>query len=185
MRYKERMPDQLEYRLATPDDVGAIVALVESAYRGEASKAGWTTEADLLDGQRTDAEAVAAIVTSPDSRVLLAASPAAAKILGCCQLERRAGTTAYFGMFAVRPGLQGAGVGRQLLSEAERQARDDWQARVMEMTVLAQREDLIAWYVRRGYSQSGEKRPFPYGDPRFGEPRRLDLEFVVLSKALR
>jgi ribosomal protein S18 acetylase RimI-like enzyme len=173
----------LLFRDASLDDVDSIVALVESAYRGESSKAGWTTEADLLQGQRTDRDAVAAIVEADEARVLLAVEPVVVEILACCQIERR-GAAAYFGMFAVRPGLQGGGVGKALLAEAERRARDEWGVEHMEMTVIAQREDLIAWYLRRGYGKTGEARPFPYGDERFGLPLRDDLEFCVLTKQL-
>jgi ribosomal protein S18 acetylase RimI-like enzyme len=171
------------FRDAGPDDVPEVVALVEAAYRGEASRAGWTTEADLLDGQRTDAEAVQEILDDPASRLLLAVD-AAGRTVACCHLQRRAGGVAYFGSFAVRPDLQGAGTGRALLAEAERRAAADWACATVEMTVIAQRTDLIAWYERRGYAATGETRPFPYGDERYGRPRRDDLIFVVLRKAL-
>ncbi|MGD9482566.1 N-acetyltransferase [Streptomyces sp. TRM70308] len=175
----------LTFREAAEADVEALVALVESAYRGEASRAGWTTEADLLDGQRTDAAGVRAVITGADSRVL--AAERAGELVACCQLERRpgpAGAVAYFGMFAVRPGLQGGGVGRQVLAEAERTAVERWGAREMQMTVITQRADLIAWYERRGYRRTGQRTPFPYGDRRFGLPRRPDLAFELLVKPL-
>jgi ribosomal protein S18 acetylase RimI-like enzyme len=105
-------------------------------------------------------------------------------VVGCCQLERRRGAVAYFGMFAVSATLEGVGAGKRLLAEAVRQAKAEWGCARMEMTVIAQREDLIGWYVRRGYREIGERRPFPYGDERFGLPRRPDLEFTVLSKDL-
>jgi ribosomal protein S18 acetylase RimI-like enzyme len=171
----------LLFRRAGAADVPAIVALVESAYRGEVSRTGWTTEADLLDGQRTDAAAVADILRAPGSTVLLA--EAAEGLLACCQLEQRP-PAAYFGMFSVQPTGQGHGVGRQVLAEAERIARDEWGATSMIMTVLAQRDDLIAWYERRGYQRTGEQRPFPYGNERHGIPRRPDLIFDVLAKPL-
>jgi GNAT superfamily N-acetyltransferase len=167
---------------ASPAEVQAIVALVESAYRGPASRAGWTTEADLLDGQRTDARAVADLIANPDGRILLAEEGAA--LVGCCQLERRASGTAYFGLFSVRPGRQGQGRGRAIMDEAERIARDEWAATEMSMTVIRQRLDLISWYERLGYRWTGETEPFPYGNERFGIPRRPDLEFLVLSKPL-
>ncbi len=170
------------FRSAAPGDVDAVVALVESAYRGESSKLGWTTEAHLLDGQRTDEQAVRDIIGSDDALVLLAVDDDTAAIVGCCQLERRPEGAAYFGMFAVSPHLQGGGAGKRLLAEAERLAADEWGCARMEMTVIAQREELIAWYVRRGYREVGERRPFPYGDERFGLPRRPDLEFTVLRK---
>jgi GNAT superfamily N-acetyltransferase len=173
----------LTFSTATPADVDEVVALVESAYRGDTSRAGWTTEADLLDGRRTDAGAVLAVIAPPSS-VMLLARDADGQLLACCQLERRDGGVAYFGMFAVRPDQQGAGLGRIVLAEAERRARDEWQCTTMEMTVIAQRRDLIAWYVRRGYDETSDTRPFHYGDAAFGVPRRDDLYFVVLKKQL-
>ncbi|HWB65812.1 MAG TPA: GNAT family N-acetyltransferase [Mycobacteriales bacterium] len=170
------------YRAATAADVGAVVALVESAYRGDSSRAGWTTEADLLGGQRTDADAVRAIVDAADAEVLLA-EDATGSIVGCCQLEWRSCGICYFGLFAVSPQRQASGIGRQLLEAAERRAVERG-AGTMEMTVIAQRGDLIGWYERRGYARTGESRPFPYGDERYGLPRREDLHFVVLAKPL-
>ena len=175
----------LRFRVASSDpaEVEAIVALVDSAYRGPASRLGWTTEADLLDGQRTDGDAVRDIIAAPDRLLLLAEEDTA--LVGCCQLEQRPAGLAYFGMFSVRPGQQGHGRGRAILAEAERIARHDWAATRMSMTVIRQRQDLIAWYRRLGYLPTGETQPFPYGDERFGIPRRPDLEFVVLAKPLR
>ena len=172
----------LLFRFARSGDVPAVVVLVESAYRGESSRAGWTTEADLLDGQRTDAEAISAVVAGRDSVMLLA--EAGGQLVGCCQLERRPGTEAYFGTFAVRPGGQGQGWGGRILAEAERLARDEWGASTMVMSVLAQRPDLIAWYERRGYRRTGETTAFPYGNERFGLPKRPDLTFASLAKPL-
>jgi ribosomal protein S18 acetylase RimI-like enzyme len=175
----------LTFRFAQHSDVQAIVGLVESAYRGEASRAGWTTEADLLDGQRTDALAVGEIVAARGRGRLVLVAESDGRLVGCCQLERRPPGEAYFGMFSVRPGAQGQGWGGQILAEAERLAREDFGAASMIMTVLAQRRDLIAWYERRGYRRTGDSKPFPYGDERFGIPRRPDLSFVVLARRLR
>ncbi|EST37075.1 hypothetical protein N566_15040 [Streptomycetaceae bacterium MP113-05] len=184
MDYADTRPEartELALRVAREPDVPALVALIESAYRGESSRAGWTTEADLLGGQRTDPEGVRAVVVDTGSRMLVAERDG--EPVACCQLENRSGH-AYFGMFAVRPGLQGGGLGRLVLSEAERLAREDWAATEMHMTVITQREDLIAWYVRRGYTRTGELTPFPYGDERFGLPQRADLAFELLVKRL-
>lgn len=171
----------LVFRDARAGDVDAILALVESAYRGGASRQGWTTEADLLDGQRTDPAGVAELIGKPGSRVLLA--EADGELLACAQLERL-GAAAYFGMFSVRPGRQGNGVGRAVLAEAERIAREEWRCPEMQMTVISIRDELIAWYARRGYRRSGEFKPFPYGDERFGIPKRDDLRFEILLKPL-
>ncbi|OEU98931.1 MULTISPECIES: GNAT family N-acetyltransferase [Streptomyces] len=171
----------LTFRRAAEADIPALTALVESAYRGEASRAGWTTEADLLEGQRTDPEGVAAVVRDPKS-ILLAVERDGA-LVACCQLEHR-GAEAYFGMFAVSPLLQGGGVGRAVLAEAERTVRAEWGAERMRMQVIRQRAELIAWYERRGYRRTGELSPFPYGDQRFGLPQRPDLAFELLVKPL-
>jgi ribosomal protein S18 acetylase RimI-like enzyme len=172
----------VSFRVASEGDVAAIVSLVESAYRGDSSRAGWTTEAHLLDGQRTDADAVRATIGSVDRLVLLAHDQTV--LVGCCELRRLPGRTAYFGMFAVIPTLQGGGIGKLVLAEAERHAREHWDASHMEMTVLIQREELIGWYERRGYRRTGRTEPFPYGDVRFGLPRQADLMFEVLEKTL-
>ena len=164
----------MQIRAAGPEDVAAVVALVESAYRGDSSRAGWTTEADLIDGSRTDAEEITELV--PD--LLLAELDG--ELVGCAALSV-VGSAGYFGTFAVRPTLQGGGVGGALLQAAEERARLLGLHRV-EMSVLSVRTELIAWYERRGYARTGASRPFPYGVERNGRPRTADLEFTVLSK---
>ena len=198
-------PQQLVFRNATLADVSAVVELVESAYRGEASRAGWTTEADLLDGQRTDEIEIREIICGAHSRIRLAeqspaglqildqiqahtpsqepALPHAASLVGCVRIEN-AGDAGYIGMVSVLPNLQSAGIGRQLLHEAERVIRDELRLPRARMTVIGQRDTLIAWYQRRGYALTGKQEKFPYGQPRAGTPRRDDLYFEVLEKSL-
>ncbi|MFI7385388.1 GNAT family N-acetyltransferase [Streptomyces sp. NPDC049813] len=173
--------DGLSFREATAADVDALVALVESAYRGDDSRVGWTTEADILGGQRTDPQGVLDVIEAEQSRLLTVERDGA--LVACCQLEHR-GDHAYFGMFAVSPALQGAGLGKVTLAEAERTARETWGVREMHMTVISVREELIAWYERRGYRRTGKMSPFPYGDERFGLPHRADLQFELLVKPL-
>lgn len=171
----------LTFRDAGPADVPEIVALVESAYRGETSRTGWTTEADILEGQRTDPDGVRDVIESVGSRMLLAERDGT--LIACCQLEHR-GDAGYFGMFAVRPGQQGGGLGKVVIAEAERIARDEFGVARMEMTVISVRAELIAFYERRGYRRTGDLSPFPYGDERFGLPQRDDLAFEKLVKLL-
>lgn len=172
----------LAFRHASEADIDAIVALVETSYRGDASRAGWTTEADLLDGMRIDAQRVREDLERDGSVVLLGERDG--QTLACANIciENGAG---YFGMFSVVPGLQGGGIGKQMLAEAERIARADWQLPVMRMTVIDVRDELIAFYERRGYHRTGIYKPFPYGDARFGIPKRDDLRFEVLEKSFR
>jgi GNAT superfamily N-acetyltransferase len=176
------MTGPLTFRFAGPGDVASVVALVQSAYRGEASREGWTTEAEWIDGQRTDAVEVSELVRSGDGGILLAEDPTG--LLGSCQLNRRSDDVAYFGMFAVRPDQQGRGTGRALIAEAERVAAVDWGVGLMRMTVIDVRDDLIGWYERMGYRRTGEHEPFPYGNPAYGVPKVDDLRFAVLTKAI-
>ena len=175
------MSPAITFRNAGLGDIPAIVELVESAYRGDASRAGWTTEADFLEGQRIDAIGVAADIEKAGSVVLLAESEG--RLLACCHLEKHA-EACYFGMFSVRPKQQGNGLGKQLMAEAERIAHQDWHCLRMEMTVIDIRDELIGFYQRRGYRRTGVIKPFPYGDERFGIPLRDDLRFEILEKPL-
>lgn len=175
------MTSDLRFRRATEADIPAIVALVESAYRGAASRAGWTTEADLLDGQRIDVAGVRACLDRAASVVLLAQD--AVGLAACCHVERR-DDFGYFGMFAVAPTRQGGGIGKAVLTAAEALVRDEFGCSELRMTVIDVRADLIAWYARRGYHATGEHAPFPYGDARFGLPKRADLRFEWLHKTL-
>ena len=175
------MTTDLVFRRATEADVSALHSLVESAYRGDASRAGWTTEADFLDGQRTDPEELTSLVRGPSTRIVVAHR--AGELVGCVLLREEAGC-AYLGMLSVRPSLQASGVGRALVAEAERVARVDLGRPEMRLRVIGLRDTLIAWYQRLGYALTGDREPFPYGDPRSGMPKRDDLEFVVMRKRI-
>lgn len=196
------------FRKATPLDVPALLPLIISAYRGDSSRKGWTSEADFLDDERIDEAGLLAKLNHPDGQILMAflsdagadantttttTTTSAPKLLACCEILRQdpapSETTApmaYFGLFAVEPRLQNGGVGRRVLEEAERVAREEIGARVMELTTLWMRTELIAWYERRGFKLiEGETKPFPYED--LVNPKsvtRRDLYFVVLRKSL-
>jgi ribosomal protein S18 acetylase RimI-like enzyme len=172
-------------RQATALDLPALVRLVNSGYRGDTSRRGWTTEADLLDGQRTDPDSLAQLLARPASAVLLHEDLSG--LQGCVHVERTAGESdaqAYIGMLTVQPDGQRAGLGSLILHAAEQYAREHWRACAACMTVIAQRPELIDWYRRRGYQRTSEVERFPYGDARFGLPKRDDLYFVVLRKSL-
>ena len=163
-------------------DHPAVAALVNGAYRGESSRAGWANEADYIDGERTSVEALAAeAAESPDGVLLLAQAPDG--LIGCVRIDPAGEGVWYLGMLTVDPTLQRGGLGRRLLEAAE-QAAQTRGARRIRMTVVNLRTALIAWYERRGYRRTSEEIAFPYEDARFGTPRRPDLAFVVLERAL-
>jgi ribosomal protein S18 acetylase RimI-like enzyme len=171
----------LTFRCAVSVDIPALLILIQSAYRGEESRRGWTTEADLLDGRRIGSDGIRQLIATPRSCMLLAVSDG--DLVGCCYVEARTGGEAYLGLLSVRPGLQGRGVGRVVVAKAEDEARARWAAAQMRMRVIRQREDLIAWYERLGYRRNGETVPFPYETPGV-IAKRSDLEFVVLIKPI-
>ena len=168
--------------LATSDDLTALHALIESAYRGDTARAGWSHEADLLDGQRTDLAELERMLADPGQRILVLRD--GASVTACVALSDKSSQLSYIGLLTVDPKRQAIGLGRILLAAAEDHAVELFHAARVEMTVIAQRGELIAWYERRGYALTGERRPFPHADPRFGLPRRHDLEFVVMQREL-
>jgi ribosomal protein S18 acetylase RimI-like enzyme len=169
------------FRRAAPVDVESLVQLIRSAYRGESSRQGWTSESDLVGGDRISAEQTLALIEGPNSMMLVFGEENT--IIACCHVEDRGSSLAYFGTFAVAPTAQGTGLGRRVMAEAERSAVLTFKSTVLELTVLAQQENLIAWYERLGFSRSGETREFP-ADAEFARPLRDDLYFVVLTKSL-
>lgn len=168
-------------RLASASDVPAICALINSAYRGDESKKGWSTETDLVGGGRTDEPTIAEMIMGAGN-VFLVVDDRAGLVAGV-HLEDR-GDHAYLGMLSVRPDQQATGVGRRLLAEAEEWAVRQWGARRMRISVVRQREELVAWYERRGYRLTGEVWPFDINDERFGIPKVEGLEFCAMEKDL-
>lgn len=164
---------------ATAADADELSALVNSAYRGESSRQGWTTEADLLDGSRTDASALVEIIEKPNHTILKYVD--AGKIVACVELVKE-DDQLYVGMLTVSPPLQGRGIGKKLLQVAEREARQAQCVKIY-LTVISLRKELIDWYLRHGYHDTGMRKPFSFNDPRFGLPRQK-LEFMVLEKNL-
>lgn len=159
-----------------------VHALVEGAYRGEGARRGWTHEADLLGGQRTDPEMITEMIASAGQRLLLALDGDVLR--GCVLVAGKGEGLAYLGLLTVDPVHQATGLGSRLIAAAETLARGIFGAERIEMTVIAQRHDLIAWYARRGYLPTGETRPFPFEDRRFGCAKRSDLHFIVLARSI-
>jgi ribosomal protein S18 acetylase RimI-like enzyme len=162
---------------ASEKDIPSLNILVNSAYRGEGSKQGWTTEADLLGGIRTDEESLKELILQPDAIILKYEEEN--KILGCVYLKEE-NNKIYLGMLTVAPQLQNRGIGTILLAASEDEARKR-NCIAIFMSVISIRTELIDWYKKRGYYDTGKTKPFPADDPRFGIPK-LPLEFIILEK---
>lgn len=175
-----RQEQRLIFRPAVIADVARIVTLVNSAYRGESSRAGWTTEADLLAGQRTDAEEVGNLISSPDSIILLCMN--GDEMIGSVHLQHGK-HVAYLGMLVIEPRMQGRGIGKKLMQAAEATAIKMWGVDKMLMYVITLRHELIAFYQRRGYHRTGKIKEFPQ-DVRFGIPKVAGLQIELLEKTL-
>lgn len=174
----------LSFSVATGDQADILSDFINQAYRGESSRRGWTTEADLLDGQRIDPQMVQEMI-GPENKIFLVAYDEEKdhRMVGCVHLQKVANNECLLGTLTVLPEAQNRGVGRQLLEESEAVARS-WECQNISMKVLASRRELIDWYCRRSYRLTGEKANFPYGDPRFGLPISKDLVFLLLKKSL-
>lgn len=162
------------------DDLAPVVDLMNRAFRGEV---GWAREDGYLLGDRIRREDLATELQANPHQQLLLWRDVDDTLLGCVSLQPEEAGVWYVGMLTVEPTIQDRQLGRRLLEEAERLALEAGAAR-MRMTVIWVRTTLIAWYQRRGYLPTGEMRPFPYGDDRWGTPQRDDLYFVVLEKPL-
>lgn len=173
----------MQSEIATTADAKQISELVNAAYRGVGGQSGWTHEAELISGDRVKPSDVAAVIVDNATTVLIRRSDNPPVLLGCVAVEMDEASKCTISMLAVSPTLQTAGLGRALLADAERFAADNG-ATIAKMTVIEQREQLLAWYERRGYRRTGSLEAFPYGDDSVGIPRRDDLQFVVLEKAL-
>jgi ribosomal protein S18 acetylase RimI-like enzyme len=172
--------------MAQDEDIRDLVRLVNSAYRGEASKQGWTTEADLLQGElRTDEESINELMHSGSFLKYTEGN----ELQGCVYLQKQSshppGSAAnqrlYLGMLCVSPAAQARGIGKKLLAASEEHAREKSCSSII-MTVISVRHELIGWYERHGYKQTGETKPFP-ADDKFGKPV-IALEFLELEKKL-
>lgn len=173
-------PSQISFRKAVVEESDFIARLVNYGYRGDSSKAGWTSEADLLDGQRTDPLEIQSLIRDANSMILLCLQTD--EVIGSVLLQKYE-EAAYLGMFVVRPDLQGSGIGKQFLRAAERIAQHEWDVAKITMSVITLRPELIAFYQRRGYRRTGEVLPFP-DDPAAGIPRVPGLQFEMLEKDL-
>ncbi|MGL3001409.1 GNAT family N-acetyltransferase [Flavobacterium sp. RSSB_23] len=164
---------------ATIADTAELSALINSAYRGESSKKGWTTEADLLEGTRTSEEELISIIASSNHYLLKFTRDE--KIIGSVLLIAKK-EVLYLGMLTVSPELQNSGIGKQLLQAAEQLAQQLELSKI-QMTVIGIRKELLAWYIRNGYEDTGLREPFPFGE---GDKAltTAPLDFIVLEKKL-
>jgi ribosomal protein S18 acetylase RimI-like enzyme len=169
----------ITFRKAQLSDVDSLNTLVNSAYRGTSAKTGWTTEADLIDGQRTDPDALTEMIE--DSKAYIELAFENEELIGCIYLKKFE-PELYIGMLTVKPGLQGKGLGKTLMSRAQDHGRA-WNLKTTRMTVISERPELINYYERMGFKWSGKTEPFPDHDPRNGKPRKK-LTFLEYVKEL-
>lgn len=170
----------MEIMKATMEDIPELVTLINSAYRGEASKKGWTTEADLLKGElRTDTDTLTGLLANPQAIILKYSLPDG-MIAGSVYLDKQE-RGLYLGMLTVSPGLQAAGIGKKLLAAAEQYAKEQACTNIF-MNVISLRHELISWYERNGYHQTDERKPMP-DNPKFGIPQQ-PLEFLIMKKMM-
>jgi GNAT superfamily N-acetyltransferase len=163
-------------------DHAAIIDLVNLAFRGTGTSASWNLETDFIEGQRINESLLREdLAAKPEAHLLLYCDDYDEELLGTVWLEPRNDGVWHLGLLTVHPNLQNRQLGRTLLDAAEVFAKEHGASRI-QMTVVNVRDTLIAWYERRGYAPTGETKPFPYGDNRFGRPLRDDLHFVVLQK---
>jgi GNAT superfamily N-acetyltransferase len=161
-------------RDATRSDVLYLHELIERGYRGDSARLGWTHQADLVDGERIDIEEISAAIDDPTQRLLLAEEED--EVIACVQVSDQGEGTCYLELLCVAPRRQNRGLGNQLIVAAEQEAAISFGAVRMEMTVIERRVELIAYYGRRGYVPTGEKRPFPV--------EGVQLPLIVLAKKI-
>jgi ribosomal protein S18 acetylase RimI-like enzyme len=169
----------ISFKQAQIADIPQIVDLVNSAYRGETAKVGWTTEADILGGQRTDPGGIEEMILKPGARIELGLDTEN-RILGCVYLEHKEDSL-YLGMLTVNPHLQSKGIGKELLLRSEAIAQELGLSQII-LEVISIRSELIAFYERRGFQRTGATSPFPEHDPRFGLPKTKGLIFEEFIK---
>lgn len=167
------------FAFASPADVPALATLIERAYRGPEAAKGWTNEAEILTGPRSSPEEISGLIADQAARFLVAFD---GDRLVACALLKKHGLGAYFGMFAIDPDVQGGGLGKEMMARAEAAVRGLWGAFYLRLSVISLRDQLIAWYERRGFVQTGEVEPFPF-DSAPGA-LRTDFHLTVLQKAL-
>ena len=164
---------------ATIEDVSSLNKLINSAYRGESSKKGWTTEANILEGGRTTEKELTEIIQDKKNTILRFTENN--EIIGCVLLIEKKDQL-YLGMLTVSPTLQNSGIGKKLMQQAEIFASELGLFKIV-MTVITVREELIAWYKRHGYVDTGAREPFPVSDV-FSQTSKEPLEFMVLEKRI-
>ncbi len=172
----------IRFQTATISEADSLAQFVNSAYRGEFAKTGWTTEADLLDGQRTDGESIKQIIEAPLNQIECAYSLKPESLIGCVHLIQEGSETLYFGMLTVSPTMQGKGFGKILLNHIEQIAKS-YGCKKIRITVIPSRKELIDYYKRRGFKETGRFEAFPT-DPKFGIPKVSDLSLQEFIKEL-
>lgn len=176
--------DLLTYRVATAEDCDSLSILINNSYRSDLACQGWTNENELMEGSRTNSDSLHNIINETKSIILVFFDKTEQILTGCVHLKHKSETnTAYLGMLVVRPDLQTRGYGKFIMSVAEKYSRTKWNIEYIELTAIIQRPELISYYNRRGYTDTGEHKPFqPSASSHF---KRDDLELCTMRKCLK
>ena len=172
---------QMNISRAKLEDVKELEKLINSAYRGEESKKGWTTEAAILGGIRVDEKALTELLEKTKVTILKL-SDLDDSILGTVCLEVKLNEL-YLGMFAVLPLAQGKGMGKSLLMAAEQHALQNNCTKIV-ISVISSRVELISWYSRHGYVPTGGSIAFDEIEGRFGDPKVAAISLIEMEKVL-
>jgi N-acetylglutamate synthase-like GNAT family acetyltransferase len=178
--------DSLVYRVATKADCDSLATLINRSYRGESAHQGWTNENEIVSGQRTNTQKVSDIIANDKSVFLMFFGEADHILKGCVNLlHKPESNTACLNTFAVRPDLQSRGYGKFILSVAENYVMSNWNVEIMELNVIIQRPELVSYYNRRGYIDTGHHETFPIEQLKSGGALRYDLERCTMRKCLK
>ncbi|KAH8734223.1 acyl-CoA N-acyltransferase [Ilyonectria robusta] len=153
--------NDLHFRIATLDDASQLQAMVESAFRAEDSRQDWTADMKLGESFRLDVKEIITQINKPDGAILMATDNNNNALVGSVEVFKRSDDLARISMLAVDQTCQRGGIGRQVLAYAEDYCQKTWGVNKLGLNALETRQELIKWYMRRGYEKTGETSPFP------------------------
>lgn len=179
------MSSTLIYRIATEEDSELLTNLVNMSYSGELSNQGWTNENGLVVGSRTTVDKILNILKNDQYVILIFFDPINHHLIGCISIQHKSeSNAACLSIFAVRPDQQARGYGKFILNTAESYAKDQWNVKSIELNVILQRPELMAYYKRRGYIDTGRREAFTVEQCQFDSSACCTLERCFMMKKI-